>query len=311
MTESPARAAQDAALADGFLMQLLATGRGSRHTLVNYAGDLAQYLEFAAAHGGALQADRQVLVRFLRLLKDDGYARSSIARKVSCLRSFYRHLAREGLRADNPVSELDPIKRPRRLPRLLEVGEVRALLDGIDVSSPLGLRDAALLETIYGAGLRVSEAVGLDLDAVDYSLGYVQVRGKGGKERFVPLGSVALGRLGQYLERGRPQLARAARRPAPRDRWALFLNARGGRLTDRSVRRVLDRHLDAGREASPHTLRHSFATHLVAGGADLRSVQEMLGHASVATTQIYTHVTAQHLKVVYDRAHPRSGRQEE
>lgn len=295
------------------MLQLVATGRASRHTLESYGLDLKQYLEFLERAGvSVLEVDRSRLSQYLRHLRAKDYARSSLARKISCIRSFYKHLVKEGLVQKNPALDLEPIKRQQRLPRFLEVDEVQGLLETIDRSTTLGSRDAALLETIYGAGLRVSEAVGLDLGDVDYSIGYVQVRGKGGKERFVPLGAAALDRLAHYLERARPGLAAKNPHAGPKHRRALFLNARGGRLTARSVGRILHRHLGSriAGKATPHTLRHSFATHLVAGGADLRSVQEMLGHASVATTQIYTHVTPGRLKTVYDHSHPRSGREE-
>jgi site-specific recombinase XerD len=302
------------ALVDEFMLELVATGRASRHTLESYGLDLKQYLTFLDKEGhGVLEASRGLVGKYLRHLRAGGYAGSSVARKLSSLRSFYKYLTREGRIGQDPTRELEPVRRQRSLPRFLEVAEVESLLDAVDDANPLGARDLALLETIYGAGLRVSEAVGLDLGSVDYSIGCVQVRGKGGKERFVPLGSVALERLGRYVTWARPQLAAKLAKATPRQKAALFLNARGGRLTARSVGRVFARYLgpNPAREATPHTLRHSFATHLVANGADLRSVQEMLGHASVATTQIYTHVTPGRLKAVYERSHPRSGREKE
>lgn len=302
------------ALVDEFMLELVATGRASRHTLESYGLDLKQYLTFLESAGwGVLEASGGLVGQYLRHLHGQGYAGSSLARKLSSLRSFYKYLVREGRIGQDPTRDMEPVKRRHALPRFLEVAEVESLLASVDVTTPLGARDSALLESIYGAGLRVSEAVGLDLGSVDYSIGCVQVRGKGGKERFVPLGSVALEKLGHYVTWARPQLAAKVVKAGSRQRAALFLNARGGRLSSRSVGRILGRYLGGQpvREATPHTLRHSFATHLVANGADLRSVQEMLGHASVATTQIYTHVTPQRLKAVYDRSHPRSGRDKE
>jgi site-specific recombinase XerD len=247
--------------------------------------------------------DVSTVRRFLAYLHDQGYSKRSIARKHSALRSFMRFLVREGHLTLNPAAMIPLIKKGRPLPGFLYSPDVERLIESQDISSPLGTRDRAILETLYGAGLRVAELVSLDLGDVDSSVGYVQVVGKGGKERFVPLGSKAIEALGLYFARGRSRLAR---NPGER---ALFLNARGSRLTDRGVREIMTR---CSRKAglagapSPHTLRHSFATHMLDAGADLRSVQEMLGHASVSTTQIYTHVTKERLKEVYLRAHPRA-----
>ncbi len=301
------------ALIEDYVMSLVATQRRSHHTIVNYSGDLEQFALFVTAQRMCLTAVKTALIRqYVRTLAQMGLAPSSIARKISSLRSFYKHLTIHADVAENPAIDVETGKRAQRLPRFLTVEQVEALLDNPDRSSVLGTRDAALLEVLYGAGLRVAELTGLDRNDVDYTIGCVQVRGKGGKERFVPLGSVALDRLAHYLEYSYPRLRKASKGRSQAGQ-RLFLNARGGPLSSRSVRRILDKHLEPLKvdgSVSPHTLRHSFATHLLAEGADLRSVQEMLGHANVSTTQIYTHVMPARLKAVYDRYHPRAGGRE-
>jgi integrase/recombinase XerD len=233
------------------------------------------------------------------------YAATTVARALSTVRSFHRFALREGLAERDPAAGVVRPRLPRALPHPLRQDEVEDLLEAPPPDTPSGLRDRALLESLYGAGLRVSEATGLDVDDLDLDAGSVRVLGKGGKERDVPLGRYAREALSSYLEGGRPYLASA------RTRGALFLNARGGRLTRQSVARLVSRYARGTgitRSVSPHDLRHSFATHLLDGGADVRVVQELLGHASVATTQIYTLVTAEHLREAYERAHPRARR---
>lgn len=231
------------------------------------------------------------------------YRATSVVRGLSSLRSFHRFLVREGFAERDPTRTVVRPKLPRSLPRPIPVDDVRRLVEAPDAASEAGLRDRAVLEAMYGAGLRVSELVGLDVDDLDLEAGAVRVLGKGGKEREVPLGSHAVAALGAYLTRARPALA------TPRSRAAVFLNRRGGRLTRQGVAGIL---ADAARRAgirrrvTPHTLRHSFATHLLEGGADVRVVQELLGHASVATTQVYTLVTREHLREVYFSSHPRA-----
>jgi len=236
---------------------------------------------------------------------------ASIARKLSALRSFYRFLAGRGLTASNPARQVASPKRKKALPRALDVDAAAAVVEAptaAEKDSPGALRDRAMFEVMYGAGLRVSECCGLDRDDVDrdrYGDGcLLRVRrGKGGKDRLVPLGRTALAALDRYLAEGRPRLAHP--KSGRQDPAALFLNRHGGRLTPRSVQRHLARAaLLAGAEATPHALRHSFATHLLDGGADLRSIQELLGHASLSSTQIYTRVSLDHLMKVYDAAHP-------
>ena len=294
-----------------FLAYLRDQRRVSVHTLRAYDGDLAQFAEFLAVEHlgrpapGPEKLDALAIRGFVSWLIRRGLNRSSVARKLSSVRSFLHHVVREGRIESSPADGVPAPRVPRRLPRDLSVDEVTALLDRIAGDDRASLRDRAVLELLYATGLRVGELVSLDLDDVDLSSAMVRVLGKGGKERIVPFGSKAAGALRRWLAAS-PELRRRGGESA-----ALFLNLRGGRLTDRSVRRILDRRL---REAavrghvSPHALRHSFATHLLGGGADLRAIQELLGHASLSTTQRYTHVDTVSLMRTYDRAHPRAHR---
>jgi integrase/recombinase XerD len=285
----------------------------SAHTVEAYRRDLAGYRRFLSRRGivdaaGVSQEDvRAFLAHLSRRRAPDGerYRSSSVARAMSAVRSFHRSLAREGGAPGDPTAGVDRPRVGRSLPRPLSLEEVARLLDGPRDLTPAGLRDRAILELLYGSGLRISELVGLDVDDVDLEEGSVRVVGKGGKEREVPVGRAAREALGAYLAAGRPALA------SPRSRGALFLNQRGGRLTRQGCALVLAGRVRAAgirRRVTPHTLRHSFATHLLEGGADVRVVQELLGHASVATTQIYTLVTREHLRQVYLRTHPRARR---
>lgn len=284
----------------------------SKHTIEAYASDLAQFFVFCDMEDRLpavedLDAMNHThLRRYLAFLQSRGYTRRSVARKLAAVRSFFRYLCRQERLDHNPVAGVSTPKIGRQLPRFLHVPEVTAILEQPRLDSPLGLRDRALLEVLYASGLRVSEVVGLDLDAVDASAGYVRVMGKGSKERIVPLGSEAIAALGSYLGSGRPHLLRRRRSDAE---LALFLNRFGRRLSARSVRNLVQRYGGQalpGRRPSPHMLRHSFATHLLDNGADLRAVQELLGHASVSTTQIYTHVTRERLRAIYEKTHPRA-----
>jgi integrase/recombinase XerD len=292
----------------------LAVERGvSSNTLLSYRRDLGRYLAFLGGRGVADPA--QVVERdvsdFLAELRTGtpGHrplAASSAARTVVAVRGFHKFVVREGLADLDPSSTVKPPQPPRRLPKAIPLDSVERLLDaaGFD-QTPRALRDRALLEVLYGCGARISEAVGLDIDDLDLDRGSVLLRGKGGKERLVPVGSYAREAVSAYLVRARPGLA-AKGRGTP----ALFLNARGGRLSRQSAWTLLNEAADkAGLDTghlSPHTLRHSFATHLLDGGADIRVVQELLGHASVTTTQIYTMVTVDKLREVYAAAHPRA-----
>jgi integrase/recombinase XerD len=282
---------------EGFLALLAA--RRSPRTVDAYRRDLADLTAFLGS--SPLGATTEQLERWIAELRARGLAPSSIARRAAAARSFYRHAVLLGLRLDNPASELQLPRRRRRLPRSLSPGEVERLIAAASGTTPRALRDRALVELLYGAGLRVSEAVGLDRGRVDLSERLVRPLGKGGKERVVPLGREGTEALRRYLWRGRPFLDR-------RHRPELFLNAQGGALTRAGAFLILRRlagraGLDPER-VHPHLLRHSFATHLLEGGADLRSVQEMLGHADLATTELYTHVSERRRRETYFKAHP-------
>jgi integrase/recombinase XerD len=293
----------------------LAVERGlSEHTLAAYRRDLRRYAAFLTHRdvhdpGAIEEATIRSFVASLSASThgpdDAPYRATSVARTLSAVRSFHRFLLREGITDRDPAVGVPQPRLPRSLPRPLPVEDVRRLLEAPDEGSPTGLRDRAILELLYGSGLRISELTGLDVDDLDLEEGSVRVLGKGGKEREVPLGSFGRDSIGAYLTRGRPALASTA------TRGAVFLNARGGRLSRQSCARLLGHYVRrAGieRRVTLHTLRHSFATHLLEGGADVRVVQELLGHASVATTQIYTLVTARHLREVYEESHPRARR---
>jgi site-specific recombinase XerD len=285
----------------GFLA-LLAAQRAPR-TVDAYRRDLADLADYlgrspVAATSGDIEG-------WLADLRGRGQAPSSIARRAAAARTFYRHLVALGQRSDNPAADVDLPRRRQRLPRSLSLGEVERLIDAANGTTPRRLRDRALVELLYGAGLRVSEAVGLERGAVDLEGRAVRCIGKGDKERVVPLGSQAVESLRRYLARGRPYLDR-------RHRPELFLNAQGGGLTRAGAFLILRRlaasaGLDPGR-VHPHLLRHSFATHLLEGGADLRSVQELLGHADLGTTELYTHVSDRRRREAYFAAHPHARR---
>ncbi len=296
----------------------------SAHTIRCYAADLAQYAQFLAARAHASPAkltteqlaqappltgealEKRILAAtamevrsYLVVLRNSRYSKATVARKLAALRSFYKHLVRTGRLEASPLAVIRTPRQDRRLPKCLDVQQVSALLEAADDSTMLGARDRAILETIYSSGLRIGELVALNIEDLDEFSEALRIRGKGKKERLVPLGSKALQAIAHYLH-----LRDGATRPR---RGALFTNKSGRRLSDRSIRRKLVRYLQiAGINArvSPHTLRHSFATHMLNAGADLRSVQEILGHESLSTTQIYTHLTTRRLKEVYDRAHP-------
>ncbi len=296
---------------EGFLAYLRDQRHASRETLRAYEGDLSQFGEFLADHGAADRPpgpdgiDTLAVRAFIAGLHRRGLGKASVARKLAAVRSFLRHAVREGRATGNPAADVPGPKLVRGLPRNLTVDEVFALLDGISDDDVAGIRDRAILELLYATGLRVGELVSLDLADVDLAGGMVRVLGKGRKERVVPFGRKAEVAVKRWLEAAHPL------RASGEGEDALFVNRRGGRLTDRSVRRILDRRLrEAAVEArvSPHSLRHSFATHMLGAGADLRAIQELLGHASLSTTQRYTHVSVEALMAVYDRAHPRARR---
>ena len=294
---------------DDFLAHLRAAENASAHTLRCYARDLAQWADFFGDRGFSNWAEvgPPAIRRFLAGLQEQGYERTSIARKLSALRSLYRHLLQHGRVTRDPTIGIATPRQRKRLPQFLYPTEVERLLASTDTETPLGLRDRALLESLYATGMRVGELVSLDVDTIVGD--EIRVVGKGGKQRIVLLGRPAMSAIAEYLASGRPRLAEKRRRPCADSERALFLNRGGTRLTDRSVRRVVRKYLlraAAAAKMSPHVLRHTFATHMLDAGADLRTVQELLGHASLSTTQIYTHVTRRRLKETYDRAHPRA-----
>jgi integrase/recombinase XerC len=291
---------------EAFLEHLRVRKRYSPRTVEEYAADLAQFQAYLEDRKLALRAVESVAIRgFLSRLHGE-LSPASVARKLSAIRSLYRFLQQKGLVQSNPGSLVKSPKLPKQLPKVLPVDEVFALVETPRADTPLGARDRAILETLYGGGLRCSELVGLDLQDLDRQGGLVRVLGKGRKERIVPLGTKAREAIERWLE-FRPRLLA---RPRPdQDPRALFLNYRGGRLTTRWVARTIDRWAKVcaiRRHVHPHALRHTFATHLLDAGADLRGIQELLGHASISTTQRYTHVTVEHLMAVYDKAHPRA-----
>lgn len=278
----------------------------SPHTLKAYRTDLEMFMEFVRADQGgeaSVEAVTHLTVRRYLATLNRACAKSTSGRKLAAIRSFFKHLAREGKVRKNPAELVSTPKKEKKVPFHLDIDEVTALVTAPDGADLLILRDRAVLETLYSCGIRVSELTGLDVGGVDLESGLVRVLGKGGKERIVPLGSHAAAAVADYL---------AARNHPPIDA-PLIINSRGGRLTSRSVGRIVDRYilkLAAMKKVSPHTLRHTFATHLLEGGADLRAIQELLGHASLSTTQKYTHVSIDRLMEVYDQAHPKARKKE-
>jgi integrase/recombinase XerD len=281
----------------------------SRNTLEAYRSDLQQFGEFLGRYGvDPIEVDAELLSRFVSELAEGRGDRrpaapSTLQRKVACLRSFYRHLRREGLLDCDPTSEVRAPRSRARLPRVLSRDQVNRLLDQPKGSGNGAVRDRALLETMYACGLRASEAITLQLSELDLEAGVLIAHGKGSKERIVPIGSKARDTLRSYLQKARPALV------GLRDEPHVFVNLRGQALSRQGLYKIVQRHArSAGLDSrmSPHTLRHTFATHLLAGGCDLRSLQEMLGHADIGTTQIYTHLSAERLRDVYFDAHPRA-----
>ena len=301
------------ARAVGIFLDHVAVERGaSAHTIAAYRRDLARYVDFCARRDltDPAAVDTRTVEDFVaELAVGDAdhapLAAASVARTLAAVRSFHKFLVRESTVADDPAAVVRPPRTPARLPKAIRIDEVAALITAAGASGGvLGLRDTALLEFLYATGARVSEAVGLDVDDWPEADGVILLRGKGGKERIVPVGGMAQEAMAAYLVRGRPELSTRGRFTP-----ALFLNARGQRMTRQNAFAVLSRlaeQIGLGTAVSPHTLRHSFATHLLDGGADVRVVQELLGHASVAATQIYTMVTPHRLAEEYAGAHPRA-----
>jgi integrase/recombinase XerC len=299
-----------------FLDYLRLNRNASAHTAAAYESDITQFLDFAARYSGKANLEPGNLelgaIRaFMAELYRQGHARTSVARKLSALRAFGRYLRREGLIDTDPASLAASPKRERKVPAHLSIDEMTRLLEMPDPADPLGCRDRAILELFYASGLRLSELVGLDLADVNLRARMVRVLGKGAKERLVPFNSATERSLREWLKVRAVMLANPARRSEGREAQPLFLNFRGNRLTGRSVQRLVARYVSACSTRfgiSPHALRHSFATHLLQRGADLRAIQELLGHVQLSTTQQYTHVNAAQLLDVYRKAHPRAKR---
>lgn len=277
-------------------------------TLQSYRRDIEQFLRFMEHCSQPVENLSYLTLRhYLATLKSYNYTRSTIARKLSAVRSFLRFLKRENLVQNNTWEAVSTPKREKKLPQFLYFDEILELLNAPSESTVAGLRDKAILEILYGSGIRVSELTALNLDSIDMEGGCLKVKGKGKKERIVPLGSYALKYLVLYLNKSRPFLEKNNKEKEKSE--ALILNREGKRLSDRSVRRIIKKYclkVNITRNVSPHTLRHSFASHLLNAGADLRTVQELLGHVNISTTQIYTHVTKDDLKKTYLRTHPRA-----
>jgi len=310
-------------LIQDFLNYLDSERNFSAHTVRSYQIDLYQFVQFMLERQGRQRDASQPPARqpsqaamrklfaqlkpldvraYLADMRTHGYTPSTIARKLASLRSFYKYLVRRGLIEASPLSSVRTPKQQKRLPKCLDVDQVRTLLSSPDTTTPAGARDRAILETIYSSGLRISEVVALDLEDVDELSETLRIRGKGKKERIVPLGEKALEAIRDYLAKRTDAAASPKRGP-------LFVNKFGTRISVRSVRRIFEKYrklAGLAPDVSPHVLRHSFATHMLNAGADLRSIQEMLGHESLSTTQVYTHISHSQLKKVYDRAHPMS-----
>ncbi|MCE5202828.1 MAG: tyrosine recombinase XerC [Coriobacteriales bacterium] len=294
----------DDTLIDGFLIYLRDERNYSPATCRAYASDLTQFADWCTRNAYRIRdLDHRALRGFLAELDAARYSRRTVARKLSAVRSFYRYLDLIGEGAGDPASVIATPRLPQRLPHVASSELLRRLLDAPDPDSATGLRDRAILEFLYATGARVSELTALDISSLDLRSGVVRLVGKGSKERIVPLHRLAVTRVSDYITRGRPALVGADTGEA------LFVSRRGTRLSSDSVRRMLKKHLAAIGESSglsPHALRHSFATHLLEAGADIRSVQELLGHVALSTTQIYTHVSTQRLRDIHHNAHPRS-----
>ena len=291
---------------DSFLNALSVTRAASPHTIKAYAADLAQLEAYLAPQNVDLLAANHLHLRGFFSVQASTYSATTRARRLAAVKSFYKFLVRRKVLATSPARRMKAPKLPQKLPRAVPVDETFALLKTPDTDRTLGLRDLAMLELLYGSGLRVSELCGLSLIDLDRSARVVRVLGKGNKERLCPFNEVTVDALNAWLAVRGELLAKEAKKQDP---TALFLNARGGRLSPRAVQQHLKKYaLQAGitREVSPHALRHSFATHLLAGGADIRVIQELLGHSSISTTQRYTHVSFEQLQAVYDKAHPRA-----
>ncbi len=289
---------------DSFLSYLSVERGLAKNTILSYQEDLNSYMGFLAKHSiGALsKTDRNDIVSFMLYQKDKGLAANSVARRLAAIKMFYRFLVRERILKNDPTSLIDSPKLWKKIPETLSLNEVEAILSQPDLRDRQGIRDKAILETLYATGMRVSEAVNLKKDNVNLDIGFLRCIGKGNKERVIPLGKKAIVSIKRYLEVSRPYLAKK------KECGYLFLNRSGNRISRQSLWKIIKKYALAARikkPISPHILRHSFATHLLERGADLRSVQEMLGHSNISTTQIYTHVNKDRLKSIHRMFHPR------
>lgn len=284
----------------------LAVERGlAQNTLESYGRDLRQFQLFLQNSQKDLVKDssRNTILSYLDNLQTKGRAVSTISRNLAAIKSFYQYLVRERYVEKDPAVNLESPKLEKKLPKILTISEVEELLKQPNVTLPAGLRDKSMLELLYATGIRVSELISLNISDVNLDMGYIKCYGKGAKERIVPLGSIAAKCVHEYMLKGRQKLVRTYEEPS------LFVNHHGNRLTRQGFWKIIKKYAqeaNIAKDITPHTLRHSFATHLLENGADLRSVQEMLGHADISTTQIYTHVTKNRLKEVYDKTHPRA-----
>jgi integrase/recombinase XerD len=277
----------------------------AKNTLESYQRDLHAYCAYLQHEGltELNETNRMHIMGYLLHLQEQGRATATLSRNLASIRAFYQFLLREKFIDKDPSVNLESPKIEKKLPQVLSIGEVETLLNGPDTRLPSGMRDKAMLELLYATGIRVSELVSLNLSDINLNMGFIKCFGKGSKERIVPLGRLAIENVSRYLERGRPLLKKRGQEEA------LFLNHHGRRLSRQGFWKIIKKYAELAnshKEITPHTLRHSFATHLLENGADLRSVQEMLGHADISTTQIYTHVTRSRLKEVYAKAHPRA-----
>jgi integrase/recombinase XerD len=273
----------------------------SENTAKAYERDLKQFMDFARA-SDAKKVDREKIKGYVEHLYNEGFSVSSSERKLACLKSFFHHLLREGVITVDPTSDIKLPKKAKRLPKALSIAETIRLISAPREKGHISLRDAAMLELLYATGMRASEIIGLDIPDINFEVSFVKCLGKGSKERIVPMNKITLKALKEYLEKGRPEFPK-------KDDKALFIDKNGRRLSRQGLWLTIKKYVKltgVKEKTSPHTLRHSFATHLLEKGADLRSVQEMLGHADISTTQIYTSVSRERLKRMYKKAHPRA-----
>lgn len=284
----------------------LSVERGlATNTLESYQRDLIKYLNFLKERqlGCFEDASRKTITQFLLKEREKGLSPATLTRNLASIRSFYNFLLQEQIVQNNPAAEAETPRQEKKLPRVLSFQDVELLLEQPKTGNPFGLRDKAMLELLYATGIRVSELVFLDINSINLKTGFLRCEGKGSKERIIPLGSMALLSLREYLRSGRPKLLKN------KNEKAFFLNQHGRRLTRQGFWKIFKKYTlkaDISKEITPHSLRHSFATHLLENGADLRSVQEMLGHADISTTQIYTQVTKRRIKEIYNQTHPRA-----